>query len=413
MSKGWKLPMRLLRNIILSLEILAAHRIRTLLSLTGIIIGVATVLIIASAGRGAEKSILDRIHAMGTNIVIVNAGMTQIFSGRQRQLTIVATLTQQDAAAMEKECPSVIHAAPAVSKKMQIQWEREIVNTTVMGIPGAGFEVKNVTIASGRFYSPEEEKAMRKVAVLGPTVARYLKPDGDVLGMQIQMGKVLFEVIGVTAAKGTDINGGDQDDIVYIPLGTAMRRVLNIDYVHTIFAQADSPASLVQAEQEITDLLRQRHHLRGKPDDFNVQNQSRLLDTEQATTQSMSFLIGGVAGISLLVGGFGILAVMIMSVRERKKEIGLRRALGASHRDIRNQFIIESCMLATSGGILGILLGLAVSKGVSLLGYWETIISWPVAVIAFVFSITIGLIFGVYPALKASRMEPIQALRAE
>ncbi len=405
--------MRLLRNIILSLEILAAHRVRTLLSLTGIIIGVATVLIIASAGKGAEKSILDRIHAMGTNIVIINAGQTQIFSGRQRQLTIVTTLSQQDAAAIEKECPSVTHAAPAVSRKMQIDHERDIVNTTVMGITGNGFEIKNVSIAQGRFYTPEEEKALRRVAVLGPTVARYLSPDGNVIGMQIRIGKVLFEVIGVTVAKGTDINGGDQDDIIYIPLGTAMRRVLNIDYVHTIFAQADSPASLGQAEREITDLLRQRHRLRGNPDDFNVQNQARLLDTERATTQSMSFLIGGVAAISLLVGGFGIMAVMIMSVRERKKEIGLRRALGASHLDIRNQFIIESCMLATSGGLLGIILGLAVAQGVSFIGYWDTIISWPVAVIAFVFSITIGLVFGVYPALRASRMEPIQALRAE
>jgi len=405
--------MKLSKNVVLSLEIFAAHKVRTLLSIIGIVVGVGAVVLMVSAGRGAEKRILDRIRGMGTNLVVVNAGQTFIIAGRQRQMDTVRSLLPTDAEAIAKECPSVAAAAPAISKKLHARWEVEDVVTTVTGMGAEGFQVRNFTIASGRTFDAQEARSAARLAVLGPTAATNLFGIEDPIGQQIRIGKVPFEVIGLTVSRGMDANGMDQDDLIIMPLETAMRRVFNVTYVQIIYAQARNAETLNSAEREIAALLRQRHRLEGKRDDFTIQNQATLLAAERETTRSMTLLIGSVAGISLVVGGVGILAVMLMSVRERTREIGLRRAVGALRRDIRNQFLLESGMLAAAGGITGVVGGIGVAMLVTLLDYWPAIISWPAAIIGFAFSVTIGVIFGLYPALRAAKLEPIQALRAE
>jgi putative ABC transport system permease protein len=248
---------------------------------------------------------------------------------------------------------------------------------------------------------------------LGPTAARNLFDDNDPIGQRIRIGRVPFEVVGVASPKGVDVNGMDQDDLILVPLQSAMRRLLNVTHVETVYVQARTSDVLDRAEAEIGALLREKHRLGGKPDDFTIQNQATLLRTERETTRALTLLIGSVAGISLLVGGVGILAVMLISVRERTNEIGLRRAVGALRRDIRNQFLFESAMLAAAGGLLGTAIGVVGVLSVSGLGYAQAIVSWRAVAISLGFSVVVGVVFGIYPAVRAAKLEPIEALRAE
>ena len=405
--------MILSHNVVLSVEILSAHKLRTLLSVVGIVVGVGAVVLMVAAGQGAQKQILARVQGMGTNLVIVNAGKTSIVAGRQRQMDTVRTLLVADAQAIAKECPDVSLAAAAVSKKLPLRWEDQDAITNVVGLGADGLSVRNFAVASGQAFGVEESRAAKRVAIIGPTAAANLFGSTDPVGQQIRINKVPFEVVGVTLRKGMDVNGLDQDDLVIVPLETAMRRLLNQDYVQTVYAQVRSSAAMGRAEAQIAEVLRQRHRLGDKPDDFTLQNQATLLAAERETTDSMTLLIASVAGISLLVGGVGILAVMLMSVRERIKEIGLRRAIGARRCGIRNQFLFESGLLAGVGGLAGIVAGVAAAWVVSALGQWPTVISWPAPTIAFAFSIAVGVFFGLYPAMRAAQLEPIQALRAE
>jgi putative ABC transport system permease protein len=366
-----------------------------------------------SAGKGAESRILDRIRNMGTNLVVVSAGQTRIIAGRKRQMDTVTTLIRGDARAIVAACPSVVRAAPAVLGKMSARWQSENTNTNVLGITAEGFAIRNVSVASGRPFGLQEDRARRRVAVIGPTVKTNLFGRDDPVGQHIRIGKVFFKIIGVAAAKGTDATGQDQDDLILVPLGTAMRRLMNITHVHTVYVQARTAGLLEQAESEIRRVLRQRHRLRSKPDDFTIQNQATLLAVERGAAHSMTLLIGSVAGISLVVGGVGILAVMLISVRERTREIGLRRAVGAMRTDIRSQFLLESALLAGAGGLAGVVLGVGAALAVSALGYWPTIISWPATGLALGFSLCIGLVFGIYPATRAAKLEPVEALRSE
>jgi len=379
----------------------------------GIIVGVGAVVFVVAAGKGAEKRILDRIRDMGTNLVVVNAGQTRIVAGRQRQMATVTTLVPEDVRTILTDCPSVRFAAPAISKKFATRFESENANTNVVGMTPDGFRIRNIEVGSGRFFDAEESRGRRRVAILGPTVARNLFNGGDPIGQKIRIGRVPFEVIGVTRPKGLDANGADQDDLIIVPLTTAMHRLFNVTYVDRVYVQAVNTNALYQAEKELRRILRERHRLRGKPDDFTIQNQATLLKTERETSRSMTLLVGGAAGISLLVGGVGILAVMLISVRERTGEIGLRRAVGALKRDIRNQFLMEAAILSCTGGLFGVLSGVAGTLTLSRFGYWETVISWPAAGVGFLFSTSLGIVFGIYPALRAADLEPIEALRAE
>jgi putative ABC transport system permease protein len=404
---------KLSRNIVLSLEILVAHKLRTVLSVSGIVVGIAAVVLMVSAGSGTQKQIMDRIQGMGTNLLIVNAGRTMMIAGRERQMDTVQTLLVADAQAIAKECPAVVLAAPAVSKKLPVRWEDQDASTNVVGMSADGLTIRSITVAAGRLFDEEESRANTRVAILGPTAAANLFGGAEPVSQQIRIGKVPFEVIGLAKPRGTDLNGQDQDDVIIIPLETAMRRILNVTYVQTVYIRARDSQALGNAEAEATSLLRRRHRLDGKPDDFTIQNQAMLLKTERATTDSITLLIGSVAGISLVLGGVGILAVMLMSVRERTREIGLRRALGALRRDIRNQFLLESAILAGAGGVAGVVSGVGLSLAISSLGYWPATVSWPAAAVAFSFSVMVGIFFGLYPAARAARLEPIDALRAE
>ncbi len=405
--------MKLSRNILLSCEILGAHKLRTLLSVIGIVVGIATVVLMVSAGRGAEKQILDRIREMGVNLITVNAGQTRVIAGRQRQTSTVTTMTTADAEAVARQCPAVSRAASAVVRRLAVRWEDQNTNTSIVGTTPAMLDIRNIELAAGRRFDAEENRTRRRVAVLGPTVTANLFEGTDPLGLQVRIGRVPFEVIGVTRSKGMDVNGIDQDDLILVPLESAMRRLFNVDYIDTIHAQAEGAELLNRAEGEIRALLRDRHRLGDKPDDFTIQNQATLLEAERETAQSMTLLIGSVSAISLVVGGIGILAVMLISVRERTHEIGLRRALGATRRDIRLQFLLESGLIAGAGGVTGVLVGVAAVVAIGWLGYWPAIISWPAAFGGCVFSIAVGLIFGIYPATRAAALEPIEALRGE
>jgi len=395
--------MKLGKNLSLSVEILSAHKLRTFLSVIGIVVGVAAVVLMVAAGRGAEQNILNRIRSMGVDLIAINAGQTQIIAGRQRQLSVVKTLVPEDVAAILADCPAVALAAPVQSKKSTIRWEDQTANTTVLGMAPAGFAIRNLTVEKGRAFNDQEERALMRVAVIGATVATNLFGGGDPLGQKIRIGRVPFEVIGLIAPKGLDANGADQDDIIIIPLRTAMRRVLNVTYLQSIYVQAQNSGSLERAEQEIRTVLRQRHRLGPKADDFTIQNQTTLLATERGTARSLTAFVGGV----------GILAVMLISVRERTTEIGLRRALGATQQGIRIQFLLEAVLLAGTGGGLGVLLGAGSAWALSELTHWPTLISWPSALVALVFSGVLGMFFGIYPASRAAALEPIQALRAE
>jgi putative ABC transport system permease protein len=405
--------MILSRNIVLSLEILSAHKMRTLLSIIGIVVGVGAVVLMVSAGRGAQRQVLDRINGMGSNLLIVNAGRTMIIAGRQRQLDTVRTLTVADATSIVKECPLVTLVAPIVTKKLSVRWEGQDALTSIVGTDAAGLAIRNIRVAEGRVFDAEECRAAKRLAIIGPTAAANLFGTVNPVGQQVRIGKAPFEVIGIAAPRGMDVNGLDQDDVIIVPLETAMRRLLNVDYVQSVYAQAKRIQDMHNAEKEITNILRRRHRLEGKQDDFTIQNQATILETERETTDSMTLLIGSVAGISLLVGGVGILAVMLMSVRERTHEIGLRRAVGALRRDIRNQFLMEAALLSGLGGIAGIFVGMSISQAVSVLGYLPMAPSWDAALVAFFFSIAIGCFFGFYPAARAARLEPIEALRSE
>jgi len=404
---------KLSANLVLSCQILAAHPLRTVLSVVGVAIGIAAVVLMVSVGRGAEKQILDRIRSLGTNLIVVQAAQARTVAGRERQSETVTALTLKDADAIIEECPSVALAAAAVSKPSTVHWQSRKASTTVEGLAIDGFEIRCIPLATGRFFDETEERSRRRVAVVGPTVVETLFDGTDPVGQRIQIERVPFEVIGVLAPRGSSSYGSDQDDIILIPLETAMRRLLSITYIHAIYVQARDGNRMDQAEQEIRELLEERHRRRRQSNTFTIQNQADLIETERETTRSLTFLIGSVAGIALVVGGVGILAVMLMGIRERTREIGLRRAVGARRRDIVTQFLAEAVLLASGGGLLGAGTGIGASYAAATLWSWETVLSWPSVAIGLIFSVTIGMLFGIYPAFRAAKLEPIQALRGE
>jgi len=402
------------RNAALSCQILAAHPLRTLLSIAGVVVGVGAVILMVAVGQGAERRILDRIGGMGTDLITVNAAPARLMMGRQRTVATVTTLTARDARAIAEDCPHVVAAVPAVSQSFVVHWEGRNSSTTVVGMAADGFRIRRIRLASGRPFAADDDRLRRRVAVIGQTVARNIFGTADPVGQDIRIGRVTFEVIGTARLRGTDATGMDQDDMVFVPLETAMRRLLNIPYIQTIYVQARSSAWMDRVEREVREQLRERQRLtEGRPDAFTIQNQQTLIRTERDAARAMTLLIGSVAGIALLVGGVGIMAVMLIAVRERSREIGLRRALGARLRDIRVQFLVEAVLLAGSGSVLGITIGIAVTSAAARLGGWNAELSWPAAAMALGCSMTVGVVFGVYPALRASRLEPIQALRAD
>jgi putative ABC transport system permease protein len=376
-------------------------------------VGVAAFVVMVSMGRGAQKHILDMIHDMGTNLIVVNAGTVTLVGGRERQSAIVTTLRPDDAAAILAQCASVAEVAPETSRKLNIQWESENLMTDVVGVTPAAFRVRNIEIETGRLFDPVENDAALRVALVGSVIVEKLFKGEDPIGHQIRIGRAPFEVIGLMKTKGVDANGVDRDDRILIPLNTAMRRLIRTTFVQKIHIQVSRYELLQRAETEIREVLRERHRRRDKSDDFTIQNQATLVRTERESTRTLTLLVGSVAGISLLVGGIGILAVMLMAYRERRREIGLRRAVGARRRDIRDQFLLESLILSGLGGISGAILGMFFIVIASKFGGWKAIVSWDATLLALALSAGIGVIFGGGPAVKAAALEPIEALRTE
>ncbi|MFO7914539.1 MAG: ABC transporter permease [Candidatus Krumholzibacteriales bacterium] len=407
--------MKIARSIKISRKQLLTHKLRTVLALVGIIIGVSAVIIMVAIGNGAQNEVLGKIEAMGTNLIIVNAGQVRKSAGRMQVRGTVTTLSLEDVEVLRRTVPLVQSAAPVQSKKMQVKSANLSSNTSIVGTSVEFLDVRNFRTAKGYFFSEEENRASRRVAVLGQTVVDNLFNGANPIGETIRIGRIPFQVIGVMEQKGVDLNGVDQDDQILVPIKTALRRVFNQDYIGSISIQAVSQDKMELAERQIREVLRERHRLnrRDKPDDFTIQSQTELLETRRETTGTFTALITSIAGISLLVGGIGILAIMLIAIRERTNEIGLRMAVGANRRDISLQFVIESAIMSIGGGVVGILLGIIGSLIIAVGTEWAASVSLSSIMYSFGFSLLIGLFFGVYPARKAARLDPIVALSSE
>jgi putative ABC transport system permease protein len=405
--------MKIVKWTKIALKALFSHKLRTALAMTGIVVGICSVIVMVAIGDGAQQQVLSKIRAMGTDLVIITAGQVKTIAGRQRQTGNVSTLTIRDFKAIAEEAQNIKAAAPAQGRKMLVKYEAVNTTTSIIGTTDSIMPVRDLSINRGRFFTDDEDKATQRVAIIGDTVAKNLFGDRTPVGEIVRIGKVSFDVIGVLGKKGTDLIGADQDDVIYIPINTALRRLLNLTYINNIYVQAKNSDHIEKAAIEIRDILREKHRLRNKPDDFTIQSQTEILKSERETTQTFTNLLSTVAGISLLVGGVGILAVMLISIKERTREIGLRRAVGALKSDLLLQFIVESLTLSLFGGGIGIALGVALSLTASHFTKWSMRLSLPAIITAFLFSAVIGLIFGVYPAVKAARLDPIEALKAE
>lgn len=406
--------MKIVKNILVSKKILLERKVRTILSLSGIIIGVCAVIIMVAIGKGTEEKVVSQITKMGSNLLLVNTGQVKIIAGRARQVKTATTLELKDADSILNEAPSVMYAAPAQTKKLQVKFENLSTKTNVLGTTPDILEVQNHSLAKGRFFDEDEDRGLRRVAVVGRTVIENIFEQQDPVGKIIRIGKVPFEVIGVLSPKGTDINGIDQDDQIFIPVRTALRRVFNLTYINTIYVKVKNSELMDRAEKEIREILREKHHIKeGKADDFTIQNQAAVLETQKESSKAFTLLIGSIAAISLLVGGIGIMAVMLISIRERIKEIGLRRAVGAKRRDILIQFLSEALILSIGGGIMGVIVGIVVSMLIAIFAGWPFIISINSVAVSFFSTFIIGIFFGVYPAKKAANLDPIKALQFE
>lgn len=406
--------MRLVKGSGIALKSLMAHRLRALLAILGIVVGVAAVIVMLGVGEGAKREVLGRIQGLGTNILIVSAGQMKTVAGRPQLVGNVTTLDLRDARAAAEECPAVARVAPIQSRKLAVKYGTGTTSTNVVGTSADFPVVREFRTIAGRFFDADEAQGAQRAAVVGQTVLTNLGAGRDVLGDTIRIGNVPFEVIGILEPKGVSYTGIDEDDQIFIPITTALRRVFNITYLNNLYIQARDEAAMAPAARQVRELLRDRHRIRaGLPDDFTLQTQAEILEAAQETSQTFSLLLGSIAGVSLFVGGIGILAMMVISVRERTKEIGVRRAVGARRRDILLQFVLEATSLSLAGGLVGTVVGVAGGFIVSRATGWPTAISPQAILLAFGVGAAVGIFFGAYPARRAARLDPIVALRAE
>ncbi len=400
----------------ISFRALRINKMRSALTMLGIIIGVMAVIAMLAVGAGARDAIAKQISSIGSNLLIVLSGAATAGGVRMSTGTEV-TLNIDDANAILNNCPAVAYVAPIHSDPAQVVFGHQNWFTNIMGSTPSILIVQNWTLAEGRVFTDQEAKTEAKVALLGKTVVQNLFGDMDPVGKTIRIKDVPFRVIGVLAPKGQSIIGQDQDDAVYIPILTAQKRLFGVKFagmIRVIVIQAKSETDLDAAQDQVTKLLRQRHRIAPKMhDDFDVRNLTQMLDTMKKVARIMTILLGSIAAISLLVGGIGIMNIMLVSVTERTREIGIRMAVGAKTWDIRLQFIIEAVSLSLTGGVFGILLGIGLSELVTTFSGFPVIISVMSIIISFGFSGLVGIFFGFYPAYKASLLNPIDALRYE
>ncbi|MBZ5727404.1 MAG: ABC transporter permease [Acidobacteriia bacterium] len=409
---------KLIVSVRIALRALRVNRTRSALTMLGIVIGVAAVIAMVGVGTGATARIQAQIQSIGSNLIIVLPGSLSS-NGVRLGSGAVATLTEDDAKAIATECASVSAVAPSVRGGVQVVVGSNNWATTVQGVTPDYMTIRDYTMLSGEFFTDQDVDAAAKVAVLGETVVQNLFGNSDPTGQVAIIKNVPFTVVGVLTPKGQSPSGQDQDDIILLPISTAKQKVLgankaNAKSVSTLMVQASGPAAMDQAQQEMEVLLRERHRIQpGQDDDFTIRNLTEVFAAQESSAQVMSILLGAIASVSLIVGGIGIMNIMLVSVTERTREIGLRQAVGAKTRDILSQFLVEAVTLSLLGGIIGIVIGLAASALISHFAEWSTQVSALSILMAFVFSALVGVFFGYYPARKAAYLDPIEALRYE
>jgi len=402
----------------IAVRALRVNALRSVLTMLGIIIGVGAVITMVAVGAGAQARVAEQIQSLGSNLIIVLSGTVTsggVRLGHGTQLTI----TEDDAWAIAREVPTVQAAAPSMRGTAAVVYGNLNWTTVVQGVTPDFFEAREWGVVAGKLFTQEDVDGATKVVLLGQTVAANLFSDSDPVGQVIRIRKVPFTVIGVLDRKGQSTWGQDQDDIIMIPLSTAKKKVLGVSQanarsVGAISIKTQEGADMKEAEQQMRALLRQRHRLQPyQDDDFWLRNLSEVLQTQEESSRVLTMLLAAIASVSLLVGGIGIMNIMLVSVTERTREIGLRMAVGARGRDILTQFLVEAVTLSLIGGLIGIGVGLAGSYGIAYFAEWRTLIKPEAILLAFGFSGAVGIFFGFYPARKASRLDPIEALRYE
>ena len=406
--------MNIFSSLAIAIKALLAHKMRTFLASLGILIGIAAVIIMVAIGKGSQKEVMDVIAGMGENLITVNAGEMTRRGGRLRLTGNVTTLTVRDANRIMDEIGEVERVAPFEEKRMVAKFGNSSAETTIAGSTVDFPIVRDYRLQSGDIFSERDVKTASRVAVIGMTAVKNLFGEEDPLGQMIKVHFMPYKIIGVFEPKGLDTNGLDQDDLVLIPISTYMRRIVNQTFISRIFVKASSRQNITKAEEKIHELLRENHKLTDdRNDDFTIVSQLDIEELKKETTEMFTKLIVGVAGISLLVGGIGILAVMLISVKERTREIGIRRAVGATRKDIVRQFLYESLIIGFLGGGLGIVLGVGLTLGLTHWGKWTLILDPDSIWVASWACAGIGVLFGVFPAIKASKLDPMVALTVE
>jgi efflux ABC transporter, permease protein len=391
---------------------LIANKLRSLLTMLGIIIGVAAVIALVSIGNGVKQDIEDSISSLGSNLLVVLPGAPRTPGARSSQGSM-KSLKISDYEAIAK-LEGVKAASPMTNGSYVVIYQNKNWTTSVAGVNSNFQDVNNWTMTSGRFFSDKNVQNRERVAVVGQTVVKNLFADEDPVGKEIRVKNIPFRVIGVLKSKGNGTMGNDQDDTVLIPYTTSMERVEGIDYLRRVYVVAKDDGGIDRLQADIENLLRVRHNIKDTNlDDFNIQNMKSIMETVAQTTGTFTLFLGAVAAISLVVGGIGIMNIMLVSVTERTREIGVRKALGATYSVIVTQFLIEAVVISLMGGFIGIAFGIGASKVIGMVSGMSTVVSVPTIIMSFAFSMAIGLIFGIYPARKAAKLNPIDALHYE
>jgi putative ABC transport system permease protein len=389
------------------------NKLRTLLTMLGIIIGVAAVIVMVAVGEGAQTEIQARIDNLGTNLLVITPGATSP-GGVSQGAGSFNRLTIADAEKLRREGTQLTAVSPVIFTRTQVVGGQGNWRTTIHGVDTDYQTIRDWTVETGSFFSPSDVRAMRKVCVVGRTVADVLFPDGDAVGQQLQIRSVPFQIIGVLARKGQTAQGTDQDDVVLAPYTTVQSRLAGRQFIGQILANTPSPDGVTAAQEEARTIMRESHRLATwEDDDFTVRNQTDLAEAAQGTTRVMTMLLAAIASVSLVVGGIGIMNIMLVSVTERTREIGIRMALGARGADVLTQFLVESSVMSLIGGVLGIAVGFGGAELLGRLTGWSTVVAPRTVAIALGFSAAVGIFFGFYPAQKAARLNPIEALRYE